>query len=216
VIAVLTMSLYQEKIEKFHLNDCFTAIIAGSSKSGKSTAAISIALNYEKVCPTARPLGKCVLIYSTWQSLYEKLIDELPDSCTIQTHAGLPADNASLPLITDDRTSERVQPLSRLTDDPDRDHSILFLVDDVLTNAQKQNKFLEDLVSVQVSVLGTEAAVHTHTHTHTHTISACSILESPLARVGHHPCASTVRRVAVTTISCAQCRLSGDHTESDS
>lgn len=81
-------------------------------------------------CITGTKIGKLCLLFSVFQSEYDKILKSLPDGCIVELHQGLPDTNDELPTADDVeiiiQNKLKTRPLTRISDNDEIDGDVHF------------------------------------------------------------------------------------------
>jgi hypothetical protein len=102
---------------KFQKNNSgSTFLLCGSSKSGKSTLALQMAMVWKQKYPKTI----IILVNDTWRSsggIYRPLVDEYPDDVKV---------------VNSDKITQTIQLVKKMQSESDGKHPVLFIIDDVI------------------------------------------------------------------------------------
>ncbi len=102
---------------KFQKNNSgSTFLLSGSSKSGKSTLALQMAMLYKQKYPKAI----IILVNDTWKSsggIYRPLVEEYPDEIKV---------------VSSDKLDTTIKLVKKMQSESDGKHPVLFVIDDVI------------------------------------------------------------------------------------
>jgi len=76
--------------DRFYMTYPFSAMIVGSSGSGKSTWVRNLIKNWQHAVPNSKGLKRLRLVYSVYQEIYDDLISYLSSDCIVETMSEIP------------------------------------------------------------------------------------------------------------------------------
>lgn len=138
-----------DSIRSFTPSHPFSAIISGSSKSGKTQLATKLLKNFKFL--TGRDITKLSLLYSQWQPAYEEMIRVVNESAIIETGKILPESNDELPEAQFAGVGEgngKYRAFSKINEIPNSNETRVVIIDDLVHNV-KRNDFVQRLFSIQ-------------------------------------------------------------------